>query len=101
MPANDVILEFGRRHKAVNQALVAALVAWGAVVASVPAVSMEVVPNWLPLPLGAIGLVLLVRYYVALSRYRCPVCDTRPAAEDGDPTTERPPVCVKCQSRLA
>lgn len=100
MPANQVALEFGRRHRAMKRALLVAVVAWAAAVASVPAVSVRVVPNWLPYPVTAMAIALLVPFYAANRRYRCPACGARPVDEQGDETFKPPRTCTKCGARL-
>jgi hypothetical protein len=100
MPANEVVLEFGRRHRAMKRTLLLAVGAWGAVVASVPAVSIQMAPSWLPYPLTAMAVILLVPFYQANSRYRCPACGAKPVDKEGDETWTLPALCVKCGARL-
>ena len=100
LPANDVILEFGRRHRAMKRALLVSVVAWAAVVASVPVVSIQVAPSWLPYPAMAIAMLLLVPFYAANRRYCCPVCGARPVDDEGDETFKPPRRCAKCHARL-
>ena len=101
MRANEVVLEFGRRHRAMKRALLVSVVAWAAVVVSVPAVSIQVAPSWLPYPLMAIAMVLLVPFSVANRRYCCPGCGARPVDADGDETFKPPRTCTKCNARLS
>ena len=100
MPPNEVIREFGRRHKAMKRTLLLAVAAWGAAIASIPAVSIRVAPGWLPYLLTAVATVLLVPFYAAERRYCCPVCGAKPVDREGDETIKPPPTCPDCRARL-
>ena len=103
MVPKEVILEFGRRQRAVKRTLLLALAAWGAVVVSIVAVSSGVASGWLPLPLAAVAVLVMVPYSRAGSRYRCPACGEQPTDPDGTSRAmvlNPPPNCRGCGVRL-
>lgn len=98
---DDLIQEFGRRHRALKRTLAIALAAWAAAVLSVIAVSLETVPVWTPHALAAVALVLMVPYARAGSRYRCPACGATPSSEgERGMLLNPPPNCTDCGMRL-
>ena len=79
-----------------------ALVAWGAVILAVIAVSVQAAPGWTPLALSAVAILLMVPYARAGSRYRCPACGATPSSGDGEPgmLLNPPAHCGGCGVRL-
>lgn len=87
--------EFGRRHRTMKRALLAVACMFG-----VAAIGIAALPGWWPfLPFTA-AVFLLVTFYRANSRYRCPACGAKPVDEEGDETWTPPATCVKCGARL-
>ena len=102
MPPHEVIREFGARQRAVTRTLVVAVIAWGAVIVAIMAVSVEAVPVWTPQALSAVAIVLMVPFARAGARYRCPACGAKPSSGDGEPgmRLNPPPQCGDCGVRL-
>src|SRR5918999_6023881 len=99
---DDVVRDFGNRHRALKRTLLVALVAWGAAVVSVLAVAVEAVPVWTPHAISAVAILLMIPYARAGSRYRCPACGEKPSdgTGEGGMLLNPPPHCGGCGVRL-